>query len=239
MIWMGNIRFLQKDIDIDVFRWWHVKCFLALFLKKTQKQQYTPNFVYFTIFFKAYLFRRWLNYRWTLMPWGLRRTWGTFCWWRLKRRSTGCMTTGTASTLQSRPLLETTSSSPASSGWWVTTKWCCGTEEVHMGSFGDVCRTERRPPLCDQWCYAVKALSLHSVALRLLQHSCLRMIRPAWSSGTDKKSWKRGGKPTGKLTLRVQVCGCVLQQAEAARPLLCSPLQMEGVAAGLSYEHRC
>lgn len=36
-----------------------------------------------------------------------------------------------------------------------------------------------------------------------LQHICLRMIRPAWSNSTDKKSWIWREKPTSKFALHI------------------------------------
>lgn len=40
------------------------------------------------------------------------------------------MMTGTAGTSQSRLQLETTWSSPVSTGWWTTRRWCCEMAEV-------------------------------------------------------------------------------------------------------------
>lgn len=78
----------------------------------------------------AHLSSRWPNCRWTPMTWESGRTWERLCWWKLRRRSTGCTMTGTAGTSQSRPHLETTWNFPASAGLWMTRKWCCEMEEV-------------------------------------------------------------------------------------------------------------
>lgn len=58
------------------------------------------------------------------------KTWVRLCCWRLRRKSTGYTTTGTAGTSLSRPHLETTRSSPVSAGWWMTKRWCCAMDEV-------------------------------------------------------------------------------------------------------------
>lgn len=78
----------------------------------------------------ACLFSHWPNCRWTPMMCEWERTWERLCWWKLRRRSTGCMMTGTAGTSQSRPHLGTTWNFPASVGLWTTRKWCCEMEEV-------------------------------------------------------------------------------------------------------------
>lgn len=87
--------------------------------------------------FSAFTFdgRCWPRFRWTPMRWELGRTWVISSWWRLRRRSTGCKTTGTAGTSLSRPHLETTWSSPAFVGWWMTRKWCSEMDEVVISCF--------------------------------------------------------------------------------------------------------
>lgn len=161
--------------------------------------------------------------RWTPMRWELGKTWVTLCWWRLRRRNTGCRTTGTASTSPWKPQLENMWNSPASAGWWMIRKWCFGMDEVVLNSSG--CLSHLFFPL------SVKRVQAHFVT-SLLQHFCLRMIRPAWWSSTDRKNWIRGGKPTGRFNL--------LTQRRRSRLLVSNllTLQVEGVAAGLSYEHR-
>ena len=98
----------------------------------------------------------WLHCRWTPMTWGSARTWATLCWWRSRRRSTGCTTTGTAGTSRSRPRLESIWSSPASAGWWMRRRWCCGTEEVQPSASSlrlesaaqKKCQQSPPPPWC-------------------------------------------------------------------------------------------
>ena len=153
----------------------------------------------------------WLNCRWTPTVWELRRTWVTLFWWRLRRRNTGCTMTGTASTSRSRPQLETTWNSPASAGWWVTRKWCCGMDKVVIESFVQTTKkNDKKTPNC--WSHlfhqsgcAVQKRKPCSFILCLLQHFCPRTIRPSWSSSTDKKSWIRGEKHSGKFTLPTAV----------------------------------